>query len=91
MELRKQINDLTIEVWRFNYIDRHLYLDAYYLMTKESKRHKKYRYELRYERLSGRNSNIKESDVPFTDEIRKEALDEYCSKIKCLKWSERVY
>ena len=91
MELRKQIDDLTIEVWRFNDIDRHLYLDAYALMKRESKRHRKYKYELRYERLSGRDSNITENDVPFTDDIRKEALEIYYSKIECLKWSERKY
>jgi hypothetical protein len=89
MEIRKQIDDLTTEVWIFNFIRGHLYLDAYALVKKDSKRHKKCRYELRYERLNRRDSNIEERDVPLSDNIRKEALKVYCSKIKCLKWSER--
>ena len=41
-----------------------------------------------YDRLSTRNSNIQESDVPFNDDIKKEVIEKYCSTIVCKKWSE---
>ena len=89
MEIEKQIDELTIEKWRFSFIDRNIYLESYYILQKESKRHKNYRTLKMYERLRKRDSNIEESEVPFTDELKQEALNQFVSKIKILKWSER--
>lgn len=36
-----------------------------------------------------KNNTIMESDVPFTTEIKAEAHDQFVSKIKVRKWSER--
>ena len=89
MEIEKQIDELTIERWRFSFIDRNIYLESYYVLQKESKRHRNYRTLKKYERLSKRDSNIEEVDVPFTNELKQEALNQFVSKIKVLKWSER--
>jgi hypothetical protein len=89
MEIEKQIDELTIEKWRFSFIDRNIYLESYYILQKESKRHKNYRTLKKYERLSKRDSNVEESEVPLTDELKQEALNQFVSKIKILKWSER--
>jgi hypothetical protein len=89
MEIEKQIDELTLERWRFSFIDRNIYLESYYMLQKESKRHRNYRVLKKYERLSKRDSNTEESDVPFTDAIKQEALNQFVSNIKVLKWSER--
>lgn len=81
MDIEKKIDNITNKMWRFTYIDGNL--DSYYLMVKKSTRHRKY--ESKYTRLNNRESNIKENDVLFTDDIRKDALGLYFSKIKCLK------
>lgn len=89
MEIEKQIDELTLERWRFSFIDRNIYLESYYVLQKESKRHRNYRALKKYERLSKRDSNTEESEVPFTDELKAEALNQFVSTIKVLKWSER--
>ena len=89
MEIEKQIDELTLERWRFSFIDRNIYLESYYVLQKESKRHRNYRVIKKYERLSKRDSNTEECDVPFTDAIKQEALNQFVSNIKVLKWSER--
>lgn len=89
MEIEKQIDELTFERWRFSFIDRNIYLESYYVLQKESKRHRNYRILKKHERLSKRDSNTEESEVPFTDELKAEALNQFVSTIKVLKWSER--
>ena len=89
MKIEKQIDELTLERWRFSFIDRNIYLESYYVLQKESKRYKNYRTLKKYERLSKRDSNTEESEVPFTDELKAEALNQFVSTIKVLKWSER--
>lgn len=89
MEIEKQIDELTLERWRFSFIDRNIYLESYYVLQKESKRYRNYRILKKYERLSKRDSNTEESEVPFTDELKAEALNQFVSTIKVLKWSER--
>jgi hypothetical protein len=37
----------------------------------------------------GRGNTITEIEVPFTDELKAEALNQFVSTIKILKWSER--
>ena len=89
MEIEKQIDELTFEKWRFTFIDKAIYLDAYYILQKESKRHRNFRVLKKYERLFDRDSTMTEGEVPFTDEIKTEALNQFVSKIKVIKWSER--
>jgi hypothetical protein len=89
IEIKKQRNAVKIEVWRFCIIDNNLYLDSYVLAEKESTRHRKYNNIKRYERLSSRESTIKEDEVPFNSDIKEEALNKYFDKVKCLRWSER--
>lgn len=89
MEIEKQIDELTHERWRFSFINRNIYLESYYVLQKESKMHRNYQILKKYERLSKRDSNIEESEVPFTDELKAEALNQFVSTIKVLKWSER--
>ena len=89
MQIEKQIDDLTFVRWRFTFIDKTLYLDGYALLQKESKRHKNFKVLKKYDRLMGRDNTIQESEVHFTDEIKAEALNQFVSTIKVLKWSER--
>lgn len=87
--ITKKPDSLTQEKWEFTDIDNTLYLNSYTLGTRESTRHRKYHVKLSYSRIMHRSANIDEKDVPFPDSIRNEALQQFVSKIKCLKWSER--
>jgi hypothetical protein len=89
MEIEKQIDDLTFERWRFSFMYGTIFLDGYCLLQKESKRHKNFRVLKQYDRIMGRSNTIVESEVPFTDELKAEALNQFFSTIKVLKWSER--
>ena len=89
MRFEIKINELKKEVWDFTLIRETLFLNGYSLQEKESKRHRKYQTTKRYDRLMGRNSTIKESEVPFTDEIKQKALQTYFETIDCKRWSER--
>lgn len=82
-------DELTKEVWDFTLIRETLFLNGYQLQKRESTRKRKYNAIKKYDRLQGRNSNIEESEVPFTDEIKKEALHKYFETIDCRRWSER--
>ena len=89
MEIEKQIDDLTFERWRFTFMYGTIFLDGYCLLQKESKRHRNFRVLKQYDRIMGRNNTIVESEVPFTDELKAEALNQFVSTIKVRKWSER--
>jgi len=89
MEIQKQIDELTFERWRFYFLNETLYLDSYYLLQKESRRHKNFKVLKKYERLMGRDNTLTESEVPFSDELKMEALNKFVSTIKVIKWSER--
>ena len=89
MILKKQIDELTVEEFDFYASGTNLYLDRYLLLKKESKKKKKYSVLKLYSRLNARDSTIKEDQVPFTDEIKAEAIKQFTESIKCLKWSER--
>jgi len=91
MRIEKQINELEKEVWSFTVINNNIFLNGYDYMTKESKRHRKYSSVKKYDRIMKRVCSIQESEVPFTDEIRQQAINEYIKTINCLKWSERKY
>jgi len=89
IQIEKKIDELTFERWTFTWINKHIYLDDYVVLKKESKAHKKYNVLKTYSRLMERTNNILEKDVPLTKEIKAEAYDQFVSKIKVLKWSER--
>jgi hypothetical protein len=89
MEIEKQIDDLTFERWRFAFIYGTIFLDGYCLLQKESKRQRNFKVLKQYNRIMERSNTIVESEVPFTDELKAEALNQFVSTIKVLKWSER--
>lgn len=90
IELKKQIDELTIEEYTFYFMDNGmLFLNTYRLAQKENKRQRSYRTLKKYDRISSRESTITEDDVPFSPELKQEAIDTLTSQIKCLKWSER--
>ena len=91
MNIERQYGEdgLLKEVWNFTIINSTIFLNGYQLMEKESARHRKYKTLKNYDRLMKRESTITEDDVPFTDEIRQEALRTYFKTVKCLKWSEK--
>ena len=89
MEIEKQIDELTIERWRFTFLNNAIFLDGYCLLQKESKRKRNFKVLKLYNRIMGRSNNITEADVPFTEEIKAEALNQFVSSLKVLKWNER--
>jgi hypothetical protein len=89
MRIERIKDELTKEVWDFTLIDKTLFLDGYQLQKRESTRKRKYVSIKNYNRLQKRYSNIEESEVPFTVEIKKEALQKYFETIDCRRWSER--
>jgi len=91
IEIKKQRNALSREVWIFKIIGNTLFLDEYYIAEKESPRHRKYKNTLYYNRIMGRNNTITEEEVPLSREVKDEALNMYFNKVKCIKWDEREY
>jgi len=87
--VEKRKDELTLETWEFYFLDGILYLDKYLLCKRESKSKRKYETLKKYDRLRERDSTIEESQVPLTDEIKNEAFNQFVSKIKILRWSER--
>lgn len=88
MTIEIKIDDLNKEVYRFWENGTTLVLDSYYLLSRENKRKQKWNYLKTYERISSRGANTAESEVPFTEEIRQLALDEYVKLLKVKTWSE---
>jgi Fe-S cluster biosynthesis and repair protein YggX len=82
-------DELTKEAWDFTLIRETLFLNGYQLLKRESTKKRKYIAVKKYDRLQSRNSNIEESEVPFTNEIKKEALERYFETIDVRRWSER--
>ena len=82
-------DELTKETWNFTLLGETLFLDAYQLRKRENTRKRKYSAIKKYYRLGRKESTIEESEVPFTDEIKKEALQRYFETIDCRRWSER--
>jgi hypothetical protein len=87
--IEKQIDELTVERFEFYHTENKLYLDKYLLKKRENTRMRNYRLKLKYDRLNVRDSSLEESEVPFTEEIKAEAIKQFVDSIKCLKWSER--
>jgi hypothetical protein len=89
MRIEKEINELEKEFWSFTLIGSTLYLNEYRLLIRESTRHRKYRSIKVYDRLMKRNSTIEEHEVPFTNQLKQDALEAYFKTIECALWSER--
>jgi hypothetical protein len=87
--IEKQIDELTIERFEFYQTENKLYLDKYFIMKRENTRKRNYNTVVRYDRLRERDNTITEAEVPFTDEIKTQAINQFTNSIKCLKWSER--
>ena len=80
--------DMTKVTYNFYFLDGVIYLDSYHKWEKPTKR-SGYKNKGFYDRLRERDSDIKESEVPFHEEIKKQALEEFTSRITVKKWSER--
>ena len=89
MEIERTIDDLTIERWTFIILQNNIYLNSYVLLQKESKSKRNFNILMKYDRIFNRNSTIKESEVPFTNELKQDVLNKYISTIKVLKWSDK--
>ena len=89
MEIIKEIDELSFERWIFMYLRNDIFLDHYSICKKESKRHRSFKVIKKYDRLMERDNSIKEEDVPFSDELKKEALSLFIADIRVIKWSER--
>jgi hypothetical protein len=84
-------DNLTQQQFEFIEIDCHLYLERYRLLTRPDIKSKKWTVRDRYNRLGRSNENtLTEDQVPLTPALRQEALQQYVSQLKCLKWSERI-
>jgi len=88
MILEKQIDELTKEQFRFWTNGNLIILDSYYFLRRENKRKRNYEAVKRYERLTSRNRNISIEEVPFTEQIKQEALQEYIKTLKVMTWNE---
>ena len=89
MTLEKQIDELTKEKFTFTiFNDNILVLDSYYYLSRENTRKRTWNTIRNYERLSRRNSKISLEQVPFTEEIKKEVLEEYIKTLKVMTWTE---
>jgi hypothetical protein len=77
MIIEKQIDELTKERFSFTvFNDNILVLDSYYFLSRENTRKRNYNRVKRYDRLSGRDSNITIEQVPLTEEIIKEVSED---------------
>lgn len=89
MDVKKQIDELTIEQWTFYINGYNIYLDTYSLLKRKSIKHRKYNVVKHYSRLFKRDSTIDEKDIILSDSFKKEILEEYNKKLRVIKWSEK--
>lgn len=88
MTIEKQIDELTKEQFGFWVNNNVIILDSYFLLRRENTRKRTWNSLKKYERLSSRNSNITLQEVPLTEEIRNEVLQEYIKTLKVMTWEE---
>jgi len=88
MTIEKQIDELTKEQFRFWVNGNIIILDYYNLFSLENKNKRKYNSIKCYDRLYTRNSNITLEQVPLTEEIKNEVLQEYIKTLKVMTWEE---
>lgn len=89
MEIINNIDELTIESWRFILLYNTLFLDSYCIKRKKSTRHRNYEVLKKYERIGGRGNTMQEYEVPLREDLKQDVLTQYMSSIKVKKWSEK--
>lgn len=86
------IDDLTRKLYTFYVDGETLYLDTYSEQTRKTKR-SGWNTGKFFSRLSGRDSNMMESEIELDERLRKDVLAAYLkeltAKLVVLKWSER--
>lgn len=88
MVIEKQIDALAKEQFTFWIHGSSIILDSYSLLWRENKTKRKYKNIKCYDRLYTRNSNIPLEQVPLTEEIKTEVLQEYIKTLKVMNWEE---
>ena len=88
MIIEKQIDELTKEQFGFRIFDNVIVFDSYFLLRRENTKKRTWNSLKKYERLSSRNSNITLEQVPLTEEIKTEVLQEYIKTLKVITWEE---
>jgi hypothetical protein len=75
--------------WTFWLCDRNLVVDSYIVEERPSRRHN-FKITDCYARIksSYEDGNLKEHEVPLTDEIRERAIREFTSSLRVIRWSE---
>lgn len=92
--LTKKLDPLTKENWEFIVIGNNIYLDSYQLINYATTRKRNGGVVKWYSRLQHSINKyslnlIKSDEVPLTDEIKKEVLEKYLSKLKVIRWEEK--
>lgn len=89
-EIEIPIDDFNQEVYRFYFdADRGiLYLDFYGWFHRDTKR-KGWKLQKQYDRLRERESEMKESEVLLSDELKQQVIKHFTEKLKVEKWSSR--
>lgn len=85
--IERQITDLSKEEFRFDFVHGNLILDSYTIYEKATLR-SNYKPTKFYNKISERDSTIKECEVPLTAEIRKQAFEKFISTIQVLTSTE---
>jgi hypothetical protein len=85
--ITKQLTDLSKEEFRFDFVHGNLILDSYTIYEKATLR-SKYKPTKFYNKISERDSKIKECEVPLTIEVRCLAYEEFIKGIKVLTHTE---
>jgi hypothetical protein len=88
MEYTNTIDELNKETWRFSWFDRTLVLSSYSHYSRAEKKSRKWTREKNYERLSARESNIKESDVILPKYVKLEMIEQGKQQITVKMFSE---
>lgn len=88
MKIEKHIDELNKEEFNFWINGNSIILNSYFLFSCENIRKRKYNIVKKYSRISERDSNITLEEVPFTQEIREEALSEYVKTLRVVTWTE---
>lgn len=80
---------LTTEKWRFCLcFDTQIILDEYRVLRLPTKRHKVPVLVAEYSRLRERDSTLTESQVPWPEDVREEALQKLLTQFQVVRWSE---
>jgi hypothetical protein len=88
MTIEKQIDELNKEQFMFTVFNNVLVFESYFLLSRENTRKRNWNILKRYERLSSRYTTIALEQVPLTEEIKNEVLQEYIKTLKVMTWAE---